>query len=309
MHLINKITGEAGEQGSPAWKALRSTKVTASDLPIILGKSPYCTPLLLWQRKVGFAPEQETLPHMRRGTDLEPLVRDMVNRDMGTNFQPCVVKSQESDWAIASLDGFDDSTGEILEIKCGSKASHEEAASGKVPEKYMAQLQWQMFCSGSITCYYVSYYDGEYVMIKVPYEECFIRHGVIHAARDFYKCILEMREPASSEKDIEKDLVVIDDPEFLEIIPEWKQANKMRTFYEEQEKSLKDRLVEFTDDGDCTGGGITLKRVQRSGSIDWDKLWKEVRAEYPCVDTFNPEEYRKKQIGYWKISQEKDDAG
>jgi putative phage-type endonuclease len=46
----------------------------------------------------------------------------------------------------------------IVEFKCPNTATHlEYLLAGKVPEKYVTQMQWQMACTGAAWCDFVSY--------------------------------------------------------------------------------------------------------------------------------------------------------
>ena len=85
-----------------------------------------------------------------------------------------------------------------------------------------------------------------------------------------------------------------------------KAANEMLKFYKEKEAYFKEKLIKFTDDSNCRGFGLKIQRVNREGSIDWKEFWKRVQSVFPEVkEAFDPEEFRKEQIGYWKVSEEK----
>ena len=62
-------------QGSQAWLDMRKTKVTASEVPIIMGISPYNTPYDLWMQKKGYRIQKET-GAMRFGRENESVARD-----------------------------------------------------------------------------------------------------------------------------------------------------------------------------------------------------------------------------------------
>lgn len=64
-------------QRTPAWHQWRIAGVTASETPIIMGRSPYKTPWRLWAEKTGFVlPEDlSNNPNVLRGIRLEPQAR------------------------------------------------------------------------------------------------------------------------------------------------------------------------------------------------------------------------------------------
>src|SRR5215469_16384066 len=46
------------EPGSAEWLEVRRSGVTATDIPVILGLSPWDSPFALWHRKAGNLPER-----------------------------------------------------------------------------------------------------------------------------------------------------------------------------------------------------------------------------------------------------------
>lgn len=289
------------DQSSQSWLEWRKTKVTASEIPILLGKSKWCSPLVLWRRKLGFLPSQQDNYAMARGRELEPIVLAMVNEKMGTRFVPEVVQHPEIEWAAASLDGIDREHESILEIKCPSLADHKKAEDNQVPEHYKSQVQWQLFCSDVKQGYYASYHDENLVIVSVNRDDDFLVREALPAATEFYRCLIEMEEPAYSED----DYVQIIDPLFEEYAREWKSAHEMYKHYEEKSTFFKMKLVEMSDDSNCQGYGVSLKRVCKKGSIDWKGLWSDIIKYSPDIDKkYDPESYRSDQVGYWKISEQ-----
>lgn len=297
------ITGEEGEQGSDSWKKFRSDKIFASEMPIILGVSPFCSRYLLWQRKLGFAPEQEENWAMRKGTNLEPVARDLANIELSANFEPCVVIHKDLDWAGASLDGLDKKKKAILEIKCPGIKDHQLALEGKVSPKYFDQVQWQLFCSDQKICYYASYYDGLLAIVKVKRDDDYIAETLLSAATEFYRCLIDMVEPEKCEADYTQ---IVDD-KFGLAAENWKLYNKLRRDNEKEEKRFRDKMIEFTDDSNCRGFGVKLTRCSREGRFDLDTFLKDTHAMYPgLAEKFPVQGYRQEQIGYWKVSLDKD---
>lgn len=292
------------EQGSQEWHDWRKSRITASELPIILGHSPYCTPYLLWQRKLGFAPPQADNLAMKRGRELESLVRHKVNaerfeRGDAKAFVPACVEHDELAWAGASLDGYSAEDSELLEIKCPGLQDHQDAEMGKVPPKYRAQIQWQLFVTGAECAVYVSYYNEELAYVLVSPDEDYISGTLLPAAGEFKRLLEEMVEPERSED----DFVEMISDEWQQYAREWSAAREMLTLYQDKEKHFKQALVSLTDDSNCRGFGVALRRVQREGSVDYKKLYEDIKEAYPDVaDAYPPDNYRKEQVGYWKVS-------
>ena len=56
------------------WLQERRTGIGGSDVPAILGISPYGSPYSVWADKLGLLPERECSEAMRQGADLEAYV-------------------------------------------------------------------------------------------------------------------------------------------------------------------------------------------------------------------------------------------
>lgn len=152
------------KQNSKDWRAWRTKGLGASDVPAVMGESPWTSPFELWLQKTGLMerPEPNTyqLAAMKRGTDLEPTVRKMFEKQVGRKYPAVSAEHDKHDFIRASFDGYNAETHTILEIKCPNKDDHGKALKGKVPDKYISQVQDQLLISGAPLCYYVSW-DGK----------------------------------------------------------------------------------------------------------------------------------------------------
>ncbi len=283
------------------WLEWRKTKIGASDIPVIMGESPYCTSYELWKRKVGFSSDQQVNPAMQYGIDTECHVRQVASNALGVKFDPVVFQSEEMDWAIASLDGYaEDEKGKRIgvEIKCCSESDYDLAQNGKIPPKYWGQVQWQMEVADLDEHYYAAYWKDNFSLVKVERNEEYIQEAKA-SAEEFFECMVNYTPPPMTEK----DYVLIDDPEFEEMAQNWRQAKQSLDECKRQEAYYREKLIERTDDSNCEGGGLRLTRVEREGSIDWKKLYADLSSQHPRIaKKFIPELYKKDQIGYWKIT-------
>ena len=93
-------------QGSTEWLAARRDLVTASDLPILLGISPYRCEADLADEKRGLGPAQESTLRMRIGLALEDLIADEYTRTTGRQVRRfrTLVTHPAIEWAGASPD-------------------------------------------------------------------------------------------------------------------------------------------------------------------------------------------------------------
>ena len=154
------------EQGSQEWLLARCGKVTASRVADIMAKtkSGYSASRgnymaeLVCERLTGVPTDTFKSAAMEWGTAQEPHARAAYEAVGGVLVEEVgfVPHSSIPD-AGASPDGLVGSVG-LIEIKCPNTATHiETLLSGKVPDRYNTQMQWQMACTGRTWCDYVSY--------------------------------------------------------------------------------------------------------------------------------------------------------
>lgn len=286
------------EQGSPEWLEWRKSRITASEIPIIMGVSKFKSPYQLWREKVGFVDQGPATQAMQRGTQLEPLVRATVNEERGGDkpWEPVVAEHAEISWAAASLDGWNGET--VLEIKCPGLADHKVAEEGKIPKHYADQIQWQMFVMDAAKALYASYWEGQIAYVEVDRDDDRILK-LVEAAAEFYRCVQQMEAPELHQS----DYVQITDPRFQDYARQYWQAEELEQYYHDKKEYYKNKMVGFTDDHNSEGFGVRLTRVARDGNIDWRKLYDKLKEEHPEVAAaFDPEGYKREQIGYWRIS-------
>ena len=153
------------EQYSDAWWAARLGKATASKISDIMAKTKTGVSAsrknyeaqLVSERLTGISPPSFSNTAMQWGTDTEPQARaayefanNVVVVEVGFIDHPNIEMSG------ASPDGV---IGEgLIEIKCPNTATHlDTLLSGKVPKKYITQMQWQMACMEKAWCDFVSF--------------------------------------------------------------------------------------------------------------------------------------------------------
>lgn len=268
-------------QGTPAWHAWRNQGIGASDAPAILGVSPWMTIYQLWELKTGrrapFAGNAAT----RRGSEMEAQARAAYEAHTGIIVQPHCRTHPELDWMRASLDGIDLDGRLILEVKCPGKEDHATAIQGKVPEKYIPQVQHQLAVSGAELCHYWSY-DGDMgILVEVRPDEDYIR-ALIEAEIAFWHCVQTDTPPPLCPRDKR----VREDPEWEAIALSWRAAKAAVEHAQTLEKVARAALMELAD-ADCTeGAGVRVRRSYRKGNVDYAKV--------PELQGVDLEAYRKK---------------
>jgi len=154
------------EQGSQEWLLARCGKVTASRVADIIAKtkSGYSASRgnymaeLVCERLTGVPTDTFKSAAMEWGTAQEPHARAAYEAAGGVLVEEVgFVPHPSIPDTGASPDGLVKDNG-LIEIKCPNTATHiETLLSGKVPDRYNTQMQWQMACTGRVWCDFVSY--------------------------------------------------------------------------------------------------------------------------------------------------------
>jgi len=275
------------DQGCVEWKSLRKTKICSSDASVIMGVNPYKTLLQLYLEKTSDY-EQHVTAAMRRGTELEPIARELLTVTTKIDFIPAVyVKG----WQMASLDGISQDGNMICEIKCPGEKTHSIARKGLIPDIYYPQIQHQMHVCDAEKCMYVSFDGIEIFIVECERNEEYIAE-MVKKEHEFYQMLLNKTPP--------EEYVNMTDNLWLMYAQNLISLSKTISGLEEQQKIYKDALIALAKDSNCQGGGVKLKKIKRKGNIDYESI-----PELKGVDL---NKYRKEQTESWRFEYEKDRA-
>ena len=173
------------EQGTPEWFAQRLGKVTASRVADIIAKTKtgvaasrgnYLAQLVA-ERLTGQAADSFKSGAMQHGTETEPMARMAYETETGQMVtEVAMIQHPKIEMAGASPDGLVGEDG-LVEIKCPNTSTHiATLMADKAPSGYMAQMQWQMACTGRAWCDFVSFdprmpEDMQLFIKRVPRDE------------------------------------------------------------------------------------------------------------------------------------------
>jgi putative phage-type endonuclease len=161
------------EQGSDVWLQERLKRVTASQIPSLLGLSPYQSVYQLLEEKLsGQAAEVDGYKKylFKKGHEAERSAREWAESDLGFKLPPKVVVSKHCEGLLASLDGFNEepNINVILEVKYMGAKSIEEVKKGKIKPHHECQIQAQLLASGAKYCiYFATTESGESAILNV----------------------------------------------------------------------------------------------------------------------------------------------
>lgn len=146
--------------------ALRCGRVTASRVADVVARTKsgwgasranYMAELIA-ERLTGATAPGFTNAAMAHGTLCEPMARAAYEEAFGVTVEEVAfVEHPEIAMTGASPDGLVGLDG-LLEIKCPMTSTHlDTLLNGRVPERYITQMMWQLSCTGREWCDFASY--------------------------------------------------------------------------------------------------------------------------------------------------------
>lgn len=290
-HKYKIIDGPESIQGSPEWLEFRKGKISASLSPIIMGDSPFCTPLQLYEQIIFDLPVEKNAA-MERGIKLEPAAREWLNNNTGSLYEPVVVQSISHAQFIASLDGYfvdEDGDVKICEIKCAGPVDHATALSGEVPKKYYSQLQHQMDIVDVDSMIYFSF-DGEKgvsILVMRDKEYC---KNLFQIEMTFLEKLRDFLPPDA----VDKDWLKVTDSEIDNVVEQYRELIKQEKEIAQEKETLKKYILQHVSHPRVNIKDCWIQKVRRKGNIDYDEILKDYGVD-------DAEEYRKPSIESWRI--------
>lgn len=240
------------EQNTTDWLKFRKDKLGASDTPIILGVSPYKTPYELWLEKTNRVDvNQETNYAIEAGNRLEPQARARFELKYDLDFKPVVLVSKSHEYMMASLDGWNEESRAVLEIKIPGKDVFNLAKKNLVHEKYYPQVQSQLFVSQGLEChFFCCHYEKSKDAMKIVDDALaivkpdlsYLDQLLLPKVEEFWKFIQNDIPPPL----MDRDCLFIEDEKTVEIFAALKRAKLEMAQYEllEEQQKLKAKELE-----------------------------------------------------------------
>lgn len=181
------------------WLAERATGIGGSDAAKAAGLSQWGTPYELYREKVERIRKPET-PAMRRGTLLEPAVRQMyADHTQREVITPAgILRHPRYPWALANVDGI--AAGEIVvDFKTtGRRTGWGQPGTADVPIDYLCQVQHYMVVTGLERAELaVLFPDFELAIYPVPADRE-LQAMLMAAEREFWDRVLRRDPPPPS---------------------------------------------------------------------------------------------------------------
>jgi len=294
------------KQGETAWLNWRAEGISATDIPVILGFSPYKTPRELWMEKTGKQnpPDLSGNPNIQRGHRLEDAARQFAEEAYDEVLLP--ICAECSDWPIlrASLDGFS-SEGEPFEFKAPSQKVFDEVLANGIESPtyrmYEMQVKVQAVVVGASAGRLFFYMEPTGDMEEPLVREFRItvsdsdKEAILEAAKAFWDLIQTDTAP---ELDPERDLFIPASGQgefrFRALAESWVENQGELKALEDRVKALKTEQSDLSEAlqkemGDyllTDYAGVKITRFYKKGSVDWAKLQKAMEIPQDKVEAF-----------------------
>lgn len=274
-------------QGSPEWVAARREYITATDIPPLLGLSPWkCEQDVADEKSSGNGVESTLV--MRVGLALEDLIAEDYAEQTGETVRRVhgFWVSRRIPWAAASPDATVVGKHRLLELKwSGSRARF---ASG-LPEDVEAQVQWQMLVAEVPVADVAALTVGdEHARIFEVVANPHLQQHLVAIAADFRRRLAEGGPFDQSVSSIKRRHPADDGSEMAADADLDAAVRALLDLRERQEVLEHDEAVlkkaiqtRMADAAVLVGDGwkVVWKRTKDKTVVDWDA----VRAEVPEV--------------------------
>jgi len=276
------------------WLAFRKDHIGASDASIITGDSKWKlpdgrvkTPYLLWKEKLGLFDMSCDNSATRYGRRMEGPAR-LVYQEMANDLvEPVCVINRKYPHLMVSLDGFNVTEDNAVEIKNCNKEDHQSAKEGKVPTKYYSQVQMQIMVTELPYIDYFSFHKGEGVIVKVARDDKYVS-DLLEKLDTFWKHVENLEEPDHKDDDfIEKGK---DWHKMAAILYDIKQKKKEVV---EKEKELEENLKELSENKNACSGEFVFARSTSLGRVDYNAI--------PELLNRDLSEFRQNPITRWSL--------
>ena len=257
-------------QGSEAWLEYRRTRGGASELPALMGCSPWAprSAAELFDFKTGRRQRYNNAA-MRHGTTHEGEARRWAEAELGDAFEPKVL---EQGRIIASLDGINMEGSVLLELKCPPKG-HESKAWLQVQRNntpdlhYWWQVQQQLYVSGAQKAYFAVYdanqKNGIVTSVK-PDPNAF--KALVDAWAEFFAYFDADERPPENRPSHRRDKA------WVAAAKAYQEAKAELDAAKAKEAAARKALELLADGQSVRGAGLCLTRYWVQGRIDYKRL-------------------------------------
>jgi len=288
-------------------KKERKKHIGSSDMPAILGVSPFASAYDVWLEKTGKVEQGEANQAMQAGNALEDWVLDQAEAELGEMKRNVQAICKVLPILVANVDAVRNLDSCPVEAKTvglyhPSSERWGEPGTDQVPDRVIVQCAVHQACLGVEDVCFVPAFIAHrgLVIYEIPYSKE-LSNLIVDKAGEFWeKYVVKDIPPEDSYASLDYVKRIIRVPKKITTVPtdvisEWITAKAMLREYEQREKEVRAKLLTLLEDAevgiaeDKEFGAITYFKQSRS-SIDTKRL----KEEYPEVynNVVRSSEYR-----------------
>ncbi len=176
------------------WLLWRKQGIGASDVPVIMGVSPYSDIVKLYNEKISDDIEDKTNYIMELGNKLEPVARSKYEILNDADYPAVNFVHAEFSHYRASLDGYNKELNSAIEIKYVGKNFKDEC-----PVKYFPQIQYQYAVSSCERIDLVQIDDMNNIKYFLVNKDQEYIKAMLERVDWFWACVVERKEEEINE--------------------------------------------------------------------------------------------------------------
>ena len=234
------------EEKEEKWLQWREYGIGSSDIPIIMGASPFKSNIQLWKEKCGFCLPMSgsNIQGIKHGKYFEPIVRERINKTQHLHLLPLNIEDGDHSMLKASLDGYDKEKKVLCEIKC--PLSEDKIYKIKnfktLPTDWEMQIQWQMMLINPIRAFAAVFDEKNDEIINIEiFPDKELQIEMRKEALLFWEDVTLGRQPSKKKEAYTE----IENEEAKQTVKEYKELNLQIQNLQKILKEKKDFLISF----------------------------------------------------------------
>jgi putative phage-type endonuclease len=275
-------------QGTDAWLEARRALVTATDIPVLLGLSPYRCEADLADEKAGLERPEPSI-RMKVGSAVQDLIGDEYTRKTGRSLRRFrgLAIHPELRWAGASPDFRTVGAKRLVEVKRTSSRSR--FADG-LPQDVEAQVAWQLGVTGFPVADVAALVGDDEVEVFEVAANPELFGNLVAIATDFRRRLAAggpfARDSARIRRDYPADngMELVADEELTVAVHELSRLRAERHLGETAEEALETAIKTRMADAAVLRGRdfhVTWRRTKDREETDWRSLAEGLLRQLP----------------------------
>lgn len=287
------------EVGTAEWHEQRRERLGASEVPAILGLSPWKSAYQVWLEKTGRVPPWGGSEATRTGQRLERAVLDQAEADLGTLARDVLRVAEGVNCPLAAtLDGMVIEDGIPVEAKTSGivgpvYGEWGEEGSDVIPQAYLVQVAVQMLCSEAELAHVYALLGGRGIIrYRVMRDEEVIKTIADRCCRWWEKHIERGIEPKLSEplpleivkrlrREPNKTIALAEDA--LAKVLAWEEAKAAKSAAEKAAEAAQSELLMLLGDAEAAtlpdSRVIEYREQSRKGYSVADSSYRVLRVK------------------------------